>query len=131
MKKQRLKNFILFLTFLVIEILIALFVHDGFVRPYFGDLLVVVVLYFFVRIWFPKIPEKAGWLPAGIFLFAVGVEFLQLLHLVEILGMENNPFLRTILGSTFDSKDIACYGAGCLLLVIYERYILSHPLKKP
>jgi len=30
---------------LLIEILIALFVHDEFIRPYVGDALVVIVLY--------------------------------------------------------------------------------------
>ena len=48
MPKKRFFNFILFMIFLAIEVLIALYVHDDFVRPYLGDVLVVVVLYFFV-----------------------------------------------------------------------------------
>ena len=117
MPKKRFFNFILFMIFLAIEVLIALYVHDDFVRPYLGDVLVVVVLYFFVRIW---IPEKYRWLPGAIFVFAAAVEILQYFRLVEILGVENNVFLRTILGSTFDFKDIVCYGAGCLLLGLYD-----------
>lgn len=38
----------------------------------------------------------------------------------HILLTENNVFLRTILGSTFDFKDIVCYGVGCLLLGFCE-----------
>ena len=117
MPKKRFFNFILLMIFLVIEVLIALYVHDDFVRPYLGDVLVVVVLYFFVRIW---IPEKYIWLPGVIFVFAAAVEVLQYFRLVEILGVENNVFLRTILGSTFDFKDIVCYGVGCLLLGFCE-----------
>ena len=117
MPKKRFFNFILFMIFLAIEVLIALYVHDDFVRPYLGDVLVVVVLYFFVRIW---IPEKYRWLPGVIFVFAAAVEVLQYFRLVEILGVENNVFLRTILGSTFDFKDIVCYGVGCLLLGFCE-----------
>lgn len=117
MPKKRFFNFILFMIFLAIEVLIALYVHDDFVRPYLGDVLVVVVLYFFVRIW---IPEKYRWLPGVIFVFVAAVEVLQYFRLVEILGVENNVFLRTILGSTFDFKDIVCYGAGCLLLGLYD-----------
>ena len=117
MPKKRFFNFILFMIFLAIEVLIALYVHDDFVRPYLGDVLVVVVLYFFVRIW---IPEKYRWLPGAIFVFAAVVEVLQYFRLVEILGVENNVFLRTILGSTFDIKDIVCYGVGCLLLGFCE-----------
>ena len=74
MIKKRFFNFILFMIFLVIEVLIALYVHDDFVRPYLGDVLVVVVLYFFARIW---IPEKYRWLPGAIFVFAAAVEVLQ------------------------------------------------------
>ena len=117
MPKKRFFNFILFMIFLAIEVLIALYVHDDFMRPYLGDVLVVVVLYFFVRIW---IPEKYRWLPGAIFVFAAAVEVLQYFRLVEILGVENNVFLRTILGSTFDFKDIVCYGVGCLLLGFCE-----------
>ena len=117
MPKKRFFNFILFMIFMAIEVLIDLYVHDDFVRPYLGDVLVVVVLYFFVRIW---IPEKYRWLPGVIFVFAAAVEVLQYFRLVEILGVENNVFLRTILGSTFDFKDIVCYGAGCLLLGLYD-----------
>lgn len=117
MPQKRFFNFILFMIFLVIEVLIALYVHDDFVRPYLGDVLVVVVLYFFARIW---IPEKYRWLAGAIFVFAAAVEVLQYFRLVEILGVENNVFLRTILGSTFDFKDIVCYGVGCLLLGFCE-----------
>ena len=117
MPKKRFFNFILFMIFLAIEVLIALYVHDDFVRPYLGDVLVVVVLYFFARIW---IPEKYRWLSGAIFVFAAAVEVLQYFRLVEILGVENNVFLRTILGSTFDFKDIVCYGVGCLLLGFCE-----------
>lgn len=117
MLKKRFFNFILFMLLLAIEVLIALYVRDDFVRPYLGDVLVVVVLYFFVRIW---IPEKYRWLPGAIFVFAAAVEVLQYFRLVEILGVENNVFLRTILGSTFDFKDIVCYGVGCLLLGFCE-----------
>ena len=45
---------------LVIEVLIALFVHDSIIRPYVGDVLVVVVIYTFVRIF---VPERVVILP--------------------------------------------------------------------
>ena len=78
----------LFLSVLAVEVFIALYVHDSFVRPYLGDVLVVVVIYFFLRIF---IPDQCSWLPGAIFL-----------------------------GSTFDGKDILCYGVGCAALAIYE-----------
>lgn len=117
--KRRIIYFLLFLLFLAIEVLIALFVHDRFVRPYIGDVLVVVVLYFLVRV---LLPEGYKWLPVFLFLFATGVEFLQYFNLVEYLGLSNNQFMRILLGSVFDVKDIACYGVGCAVLQMWELY---------
>lgn len=113
--KKRLYYFLAFILLLAVEIFIALFVHDRFVRPYIGDVLVVIVLYFLVRIF---VPEGCRWLPVLIFLFATGVEFLQYFRLVERLGLSDNRLMRTLLGSVFDVKDILCYGVGCMLLQI-------------
>lgn len=100
-----------------VEVMIALFVHDSFIRPYFGDILVVGVLYMFVRIF---IPEKCRLLPLFVFIFAVLVEILQYFQLVQRLGLDGNLFLRVLIGSTFDPKDIVCYAIGCALLCVYE-----------
>lgn len=100
-----------------IELCIALFVHDNFVRPYIGDVLVVVLLYTFVRIF---IPEKVRLLPLYIFLFAAGVEVLQYFRIVEVLGLSENRVLSVVVGSVFDWKDILCYGVGCMVLGVYE-----------
>ena len=120
MTRKRLLHLVLFGVLLSVEALIALFVHDGFVRPYAGDILVVAVVYFFVRIF---IPENRPWLPAAVFVFALLVELSQGFHLVERLGI-TNPVLRTVLGSVCDVRDIACYGVGCILLAVYERAYL-------
>ncbi len=111
--KRRIIFFLAFLLSLTIEILIALFVHDRFVRPYMGDVLVVVVLYFLVR---TLLPEGCKCLPVFLFVFATGIEFLQYLNLVELLGLSDSRLLRTVLGSVFDVKDILCYGIGCAAL---------------
>ncbi len=117
MKRQRMKYLIGFIVLLCIEFLIAMYVHDTFIRPYVGDLLVVIVLYFMVRV---IIPEKNRLMPLWIFIFASFIECLQYLKLLEILGMENNSVLKIILGATFDWKDIICYGIGCILIASCE-----------
>lgn len=122
----RKKNAIIFLMILLVEVFIALFVHDKFVRPYVGDMLVVVLIYFAVRI---VIPRGCRFLPLYVFLFAFLVEVLQYFHLVEVLGVENNRFLRTILGATFDVKDIICYAVGGLAVMLYE-YIEKYRWRK-
>lgn len=101
----------------IIELIIALYVHDRIIRPYIVDMLVVVLVYCFVRVFVPRGLKR---LPLYVFLFAVCVEVLQYFRLAELLGLQGNTAARIILGSVFDWKDIACYGTGCLLIQIFE-----------
>ena len=114
---KRLTYGILAVVLTAIEVLIALFVHDSFVRPYVGDMLVVIVVYCFVRI---IIPEGVHLLPLYVFLFAALVEVLQFFHIVDVVGLGGSAFFRTLIGGTFDIKDVACYGIGCVLLGVLE-----------
>lgn len=115
--KPRIKYLTVTLILIAIEVLIALFVHDRFVRPYLGDVLVVWVLYFAVR---TVIPKKCRLLPLWVFLFAASVEVLQLFNYTDILGLGNIRFFRILMGSVFDIKDVICYLAGCIILTVHE-----------
>lgn len=115
--KKRIVYIISFIVIFCIEVLIALYVRDSFVRPYLGDVLVVVLVYCFVRIFLPTGISK---MPFYIFLFACFVEVMQYFQLVEMLGITNRA-ARIILGSTFDWKDIASYAVGCVLIILFER----------
>ncbi len=108
---------VIFLLLFLLEAYIALYVRDRFIRPYVGDILVVALPYFAVRIVFPDGVKR---LPLWVFLFATAVEVSQYFRLAALLGMEHIWIARVILGSTFDIKDIACYGAGCLALALGE-----------
>ena len=119
-RKSRLIYTGLFLFLLLAEILIALFVHDAFIRPYFGDVLVTVLLCAFCRIFFPK---GIRLLPLYVFLFAVAVEVSQYYHLAQLLGLSDNPFFATLMGTSFSWYDIVCYGAGCIAFVAVEPII--------
>ena len=105
------------LVLLAVEVFIGLFVHDGFIRPFMGDVLVVILIYTFIRIF---IPEKIRLLPLFIFIFSVGVETLQYFRIVEALGLQDNRILSTVIGTSFDIKDILCYFVGCALCGIWE-----------
>ena len=112
-KTQRINYALAFVILLFIEVMIALYVRDSFVRPYVGDMLVVIAIYCFIRIF---IPDKIRLLPLYIFIFAAGVEILQYFNIVEILGLKNNAFFSVIIGSVFDIKDIGCYAVGCFII---------------
>ena len=115
---KRLYFALAFFALLGIETYIALRVYDNFVRPYLGDVLVVILIYCFIRIFFP---DGLRLLPLYIFLFAVVVEVLQYFDIVHILGVQDNVFLSTIIGTSFSWWDILCYAVGCGVLVVFER----------
>ena len=117
MRKKRIVYGTTFLILLIVEVLIALYVHDTFIRPYIGDILVVAVIYSFIRFF---IPDRVKFMPLYVFIFAAFVEVLQYFKLVSVLGLEGNTFARIIIGSTFDIKDIICYGIGAIVIFIIE-----------
>lgn len=123
--KFSIRYLVAFMVILSVEILIALFVHDGFVRPYLGDVIVVWLIYCFVRIFYPR---KFTALPLYVFMFAVAVEILQYFNIVELLNLERNALARTIIGTSFSFADIACYFAG--MLVLFGWQILEPKLSK-
>lgn len=114
--KKRIFYIISFLVIFCIEVFIALYVRDSFIRPYMGDALVVVLVYSS----YVYLSRQIYRLPFYVFLFACFVEVLQYFQLVETLGITNRA-LRIILGSTFDWKDIVCYGAGCIFIFLFEQ----------
>ena len=116
----RLRYAIAFLLILVLEILIALFVRDSFIRPYGGDVLVTVLLCCFCRIFFPR---GIRLLPLYVFLFAAAVEIGQYFGIVHLLGLSGNPFFRTLIGTTFSAADLVCYGVGCHLFFAAEAFL--------
>lgn len=117
MRHTRRRYALAFLLLLGIEVVIALFVHDRFIRPYLGDVLVVWVLYALARTLFPT---GLPWLPVGVTLFAVLVEVGQAFGLVDRLGLGHVRFFRILLGSVFDWADILCYLAGGGLILLAE-----------
>jgi len=68
------KYLILTIILFVIEVLIAVFVRDAFVRPYVGDYLVVILIYCAVR----TVLKASVWKVAvGVLLFSFLIETLQ------------------------------------------------------
>ena len=122
LKKSRATYAVAFGVLLFIEIIIALFVHDAFVRPYIGDVLVTVLLCCLCRI---IIPKGVSALPIYVFVFAALVELAQYVNVVKLLGLENNAFFSTIIGTTFSFVGILCYAAGCLAFWVAEKWLFN------
>lgn len=113
-----LKSFLIFLAIFVIEVLIALFVNDKIIRPYLGDVLVVIMMYYFAKSF---IKTKAVYLAGAALLFAYLVEIGQYLNLVEVLGVQDNKLMRIVIGSSFSWLDMLAYTVGALICYLIDR----------
>ena len=109
-----------FALIFIIEILIALFVRDNFIRPYIGDVLVTVLICSFVRFF---IPEKIKLMPVFVFVFSALVEIGQYFDFVKLLGLDDNVFISTLLGRTFSVTDLICYALGCIVFTLLDYLI--------
>jgi len=109
--------FILAVLLFIIEVCIAMYVHDGVIRPYIGDFLVVMLLYCFVRSFF-KLPVLTTCILVLIFSFLV--EILQYLQLVKMLDLQDSSLANTVLGNSFAWTDLAMYSAGVVTILCIE-----------
>lgn len=122
MLKFNWRYFVLAILILIIEILIAIFVHDSFIRPYIGDLLVVIFIYCFLKSFVSLSTSKAA---LYVLLFSYFVEALQYFRIVQHLGFQRNNLARIIIGTSFDWKDILMYTIGIVTVVIIESVFSS------
>ena len=109
-----------FVLLLVVEILIGKFAH-GFIRAYVGDVLVIPLIYCFVRIFYVR---PAVWLPAAVGGLGILAEVLQYFDLCGLLGIPKGSLLGILLGSSADLGDILCYAVGTVLIYSAEWFIL-------
>jgi hypothetical protein len=115
--KLNIKYLCAFITLLIIEIVIALFVTNAFIRHHLGDVIVVILIYCFIKS-FIRNEIKLLWL--HIFIFATLVEIGQYFNLVDLLGLGEYRLARIIIGTTFDVWDIVCYFIGCVGIWVFE-----------
>lgn len=121
------RYFVLAILILVVEILIAIFLHDRIIRPYVGDILVVILIYSTVR----------SFLDSPVLLTALSVlalsftiEGLQYLNIVDRLGLENSTIAKTIIGTSFAWADIFAYIIGFIIVLLFEKIILIRNSKR-
>ena len=121
------KYFLLACLLFLVEVLIALLVHDRIVRPYVGDYLVVILIYCTVKAFFdtPIVSTTIS-----VLLFAFDIEILQYFHLVDLLGLQNSSIARIVIGSSFEWIDLIAYTLGCLTIVATEKYYQKEHRKK-
>ena len=110
--------FTLTILLFVAEVLIAVFLHDGFIRPYAGDFLVVILIYCFVRsfVQAPVVPVALA-----VLAFSYLVETLQYFNLVKHLGLEHSRIANIVIGNYFTWPDILAYTLGIGFVILVEK----------
>jgi hypothetical protein len=111
--------FLLAISLFIIEAAIAVYMDDAFVRPYFGDLLVVILIYCAIKTFFdlPRIKTAIA-----VFIFACFIELSQYFHLVQLLGWGSSTTATTVMGTFFSFVDIIMYALGTLVTIGAETY---------
>lgn len=109
-----------------IEILIALYVNDSIVRPYFGDVLVVILMYCFLKSF---LQLSVLTVAIAVLLFSFSIEFLQYLNIVATLGLEKSKIARTVIGTSFSWIDLLTYIIGIIIVLGVEKYWLKKEIK--
>ena len=111
------KYFLCATVLFITEVLIAAFMHDTFIRPTFGDFLVVILVYCGLSTF---IRANYRIMAIAALLFAYAIEISQYFHLIVHLGWQHSTAAQWILGSGFSWGDMMAYTLGMLLIWIIE-----------
>ena len=100
------------ITSFFIEVIIATKLNDyTFIRAYFGDFLVVMLVYCAVKAFWNV---EATRLAIGVFAFAMVVELAQLFRVADVLQLTG--WARVVVGTSFSFHDVLMYAAGCAVV---------------
>jgi hypothetical protein len=109
------RYFILFSFIFCVETFIALYITQPFVRHFLGDVLVVILIYAFIKSFINITVIKAS---IYVVIFSYLIELFQYYNGIEILGLQDNTLARIVLGTTFTYTDLLAYTIGGVLIII-------------
>ena len=116
------KYFVTTIFLFIVEVLIATkLAYIDWLRAYFGDVLVVILIYTFM-LTFLDIKNKML-LNIGVFLFACVIEFAQYFHFAEWFGLKDNKIAMIVLGNSFSWIDILCYAMGSFCIFTFHKIL--------
>ena len=113
------KYFLYTLILFIVEVFIALYVKDKFVRPYVGDVLVVILIYCFIRTFLKTSVIISA---IGVLIFAFIIEGLQYIQFVKLVGLQNSKIASIVIGNSFAWEDLFAYTVGFILIILFEEY---------
>lgn len=119
MKKIKVKYLIISCVILIIEITIALLVNDQFIRPIFGDYLASILVFYLLATFLKTDLNKIAILSL---LISYIIEFLQYLHILELLHLGKIKILNILLGNSFSWTNMLAYTLGIMTVTLIHNY---------
>ena len=114
-----LRYFLIFISIFILEVIIALFSKDNFIRPYFGDFLVIFLVYYFLLSFINADKNKIA---LSVLVFAFTIEIIQYFQVLSYFNLEKNRILRIVAGNTFSFEDLFIYTLAFLTIIFFNRY---------
>ncbi|WP_188764084.1 ribosomal maturation YjgA family protein [Emticicia aquatilis] len=118
----KLKPFIAFLLLFLVEVGIALWVDDTLIRPFFGDFLAVIALFFVLKTFLNLSDLNLAFTAVGVAYF---LEFLQYCNFLKGVGLEKYKIIVIVLGSSFDWRDVFAYTLGIFAVFLFDKETLG------
>lgn len=119
MFKFNLKYFLIFISIFIIEVIIAIYIKDNFIRPYFGDYLVIFLVNYFLLSFINADKNKIA---LGVLVFAFTVEIIQYFQVLSYFDLEKNRILRIVAGNTFSFEDLFIYTIAFFTIIFFNSY---------
>jgi len=117
-KKINHKYLIIASLLFLVEVYIALYVKLPIIRHFIGDVLVVILIYTFIKSIFNFSVKTTV---VGVLIFSYLIEIFQYFKGIELLGLEDYFLARMVIGTTFTWSDLVAYLMGAALIIIFEK----------
>ncbi len=111
------RYFLIATLLFITEVFIAMFVHDQFIRPYFGDFLVVILVYCLVKSFLNTPFLKTA---IAVLVFSFAIEVLQYINIVNKIGLGHSTLAKTVIGTSFEWLDLIAYTLGIVFVIYVE-----------
>ena len=118
----KLKPFVIFLLLFLVEVGIALWIDDSIIRPFFGDFLAVIALFFLLKTFLIMSDLNLAF---ASLIMAYLLEFLQYCNFLKFVGLEKYKIIAIVLGSSFDWRDIFAYTLGIFAVFLFNKETLG------
>lgn len=102
----------------IMEVFIAVYIHDEIIRPFIGDLLVVILIYCSIKAF---LNTKLYHTAIFVLLFSYGIETLQYFNIVKVIGLADSKLANIVIGNYFAWMDILMYTLGIMIVIVIEK----------